>query len=140
MSGINHLYDIYNKKGEDFVNQLFNSFVTINEKMDGTAFTFERDEKTGKFKFFKRDQRNPITFVDRTLMKYYEKPIQYIESLPPNILEEIPRGWRFGLEYFANNKPVEITYDRVPKNNLILSYVHQYEDGKIKKLSKIRKN
>lgn len=134
MSGINHLYDIYNKKGQEFIEQLFNTFVTVNEKMDGSAFTFERDKETGKFKFYRRDQRNPITFVDRTLMKYYEKPIQYIESLPPHILENIPRGWRFGLEYFANNKPVEIMYDSIPKNHLLLSYVHEYgDDGKIKK-------
>ena len=129
MAGINHLYDIYNKKGSDFVSQLFNQFVTINEKMDGSAFSFERDKETGAFRFYRRDQRNPITLVDRTLMKYYEKPIQYIESLPPSILEKIPRGWRFGLEYFANNKPVEIVYDRLPKNNLILSYIHKMGDG-----------
>jgi hypothetical protein len=134
MAGINHLYDIYNKKGSDFVNQLFNQYVTINEKMDGSAFSFERDKETGKFKFYRRDQRNPITMVDRTLMKYYENPIQYIESLPPHVLERMPRGWRFGLEYFANHKPVEITYDRLPKNNLILSYVHEMGEGdKIKK-------
>jgi cytidyltransferase-like protein len=100
--------------------------------MDGSAFSFERDRDTGKFKFYRRDQRNPITLVDRTLMKYYEKPIQYIESLPPHVIERIPRKWRFGLEYFANNKPVEIFYDRIPKNNLILSYVHELDDsGKI---------
>ena len=128
MAGINHLYDIYNKRGVDFVNNLFNQFVTINEKMDGSAFSFERDKETGKFKFYRRDQRNPITLVDRTLMKYYEKPIQYIDSLPPHILEKIPRGWRFGLEYFANTKPVEIVYDRIPKNHLILSYVHELGD------------
>jgi nicotinamide mononucleotide adenylyltransferase len=134
MSGINHLYDIYHKKGDEFVDHLFNTFVTVNEKMDGSAFTFERDKETGKFKFYRRDQRNPITFVDRTLMKYYEKPINYIESLPPHILEKIPRGWRFGLEYFSSTKPVEIMYDRIPKNHLILSYVHEYgQDGKIKK-------
>ncbi len=129
MAGINHLYDIYNKKGSDFTDQLFNQYVTINEKMDGSAFSFERDKETGKFKFFRRDQRNPITLIDRTLMKYYEKPIQYIESLPPTVLERIPRGWRFGLEYFASRKPVEISYDRLPKNNLILSYVHKMGDG-----------
>ena len=134
MAGINHLYDLYNKKGADFVNQLFNQYVTINEKMDGSAFSFERDKETGKFKFYRRDQRNPITLVDRTLMKYYEKPIQYIESLPPHVIQKIPRGWRFGLEYFANTNPVEIVYDRLPKNHLILSYVHQLDDaGKIVK-------
>jgi cytidyltransferase-like protein len=129
MSGISHLYDLYNKKGKDFIDNLFNSYVTVNEKMDGSAFIFERDMETGKFNFYKRDQRNPITLVDRTLMKYYEKPIQYIESLPPHILNDIPRGWRFGMEYFANNAPVEIVYDEVPKNNLILSYVHKKDNS-----------
>jgi len=125
MSGIVHLYDLYNKKGKEFVDKLLNSYVTVNEKMDGSAFIFERDIETGKFLFYKRDQRNPITLVDRTLMKYYEKPINYIESLPPHVIQKIPRGWRFGLEYFSSNNPVEIVYDRVPKNNLILSYVHR---------------
>jgi len=124
MSGISHLYDLYNNKGKEFVDELFNTFVTVNEKMDGSAFVFERDLETGKFIFYKRDQRNPITLVDRTLMKYYEKPIKYLESLPPHIIQKIPRGWRFGLEYFSSNQPVEIAYDRIPKNNLILSYVH----------------
>jgi hypothetical protein len=132
MSGISHLYDLYNKKGQEFIEKLFNTYVTVNEKMDGSAFVFERDIETGKFKFYKRDQRNPITMVDRTLMKYYEVPIQYIESLPPHIMTKIPRGWRFGLEYFSSPQPVEIAYDRIPKNNLILSYVHVIEEpGKI---------
>lgn len=133
MSGISHLYDLYNKKGKEFIEELFNNYVTINEKMDGSAFMFEREPETGKFTFYKRDQRNPITLIDRTLMKYYEKPIQYIESLPVHVVKEIPRGWRFGLEYFANNAPVEIVYDEIPKNNLILSYVHKRDaSGKIK--------
>ena len=135
MAGINHLYDIYNKKGSDFIEQLFNKFVTINEKMDGSAFSFERNRSTGKFEFYRRDQRHPITLVDRTLMKYYEKPIQYIESLQPNIIEQIPRGVRFGFEYFASTKPVEITYDRLPKNNLILSFIHRLDNSK--KITKI---
>ena len=129
MSGISHLYDLYNKKGQDFIEKLFNTYVTVNEKMDGSAFIFERDLETGKFNFYKRDQRNPITMVDRTLMKYYEVPIQYIESLPPHVLSKIPRGWKFGLEYFSNPQPVEIAYDRIPKNNLILSYVHVIEEA-----------
>jgi hypothetical protein len=129
MSGISHLYDLYNKKGKDFIDNLFNSYVTVNEKMDGSAFVFERDTETGEFNFYKRDQRNPITLVDRTLMKYYEKPIQYIQSLPVHIINKIPRGWRFGLEYFSSNSPVEIVYDEIPKNNLILSYVHTSDES-----------
>ena len=36
---------------------------------------------------------------------------------------EIPAGWRFGMEYFINQKPVTISYDRIPKNNLVLTYI-----------------
>jgi len=134
MAGINHLYDIYNKKGKNFVEKLFDSFVTVNEKMDGSSFNFERDRDSGKFKYYKKNQKSPITMVDRTISKYYEKPINYLESLSPRIIEKIPRGWRFGLEYFSNLKPVEISYDRLPKNNLILSYVHVKNDlGKVEK-------
>lgn len=124
MSGINHLYDIYKKKGESFIQELFNSYVTVNEKMDGSAFGFEKTP-SGKFNFYKRDQRRPITLVDRTLMKYYEKPIQYIESLPFEVVKRIPVGWRFGTEYLSSNQPQEISYDRTPKNHLILSYIHK---------------
>lgn len=132
MAGINHLYDIYKKKGKKFIDNLFNSFVTVNEKMDGSSFNFERDLETGKFKFFKRNQNTPISLVDRTLSKYYEKPINYIESLPPHIIDKIPRGWRFSLEYFPDNNPVKIKYDRVPKNNLILSFVQKKDNlGKV---------
>jgi len=132
MSGITHLYEIYNKKGKDFVDSLLNSYVTVNEKIDGSAFVFERNQKTGEFDFYKRDLRNPITMVDRTLMKYYEKPISYIESLPKDVIETIPYGWKFGLEYMSSNSPVEIVYDRVPKNNLILSYIHKKYEGRPK--------
>jgi hypothetical protein len=124
MSGINHLYDIYKKKGEDFLSELFSSKVTINEKMDGSSFSFEKT-KDGRFNFYKRDQRRPITMVDRTLMKYYEKPIQFIETLPQHVLDEIPVGWRFGTEYFSSINPQDIVYDELPKNNLILSYIQK---------------
>ena len=48
MAGISHLYDLYNKKGKDFIDNLFNTYVTVNEKMDGSAFIFERDTMVNK--------------------------------------------------------------------------------------------
>jgi hypothetical protein len=56
-------------------------------------------------------------------MSYYEKPINYIDALPESTKEEIPKGWRFGMTYFPNTKPVRIEYERVPKNHLILTHV-----------------
>jgi cytidyltransferase-like protein len=122
MAGINSLIEIYKKKGKEFIDELFNKYVTVNEKMDGSVFLFERGAG-GNFNFYKRDYRFPITKVDRVLMKYWEKPISYIQSLPSEVQNQIPIHWRFGFDYFIDNQPLDVKYETAPKNNLILSYV-----------------
>jgi hypothetical protein len=123
MSGIKHLSDIFQDKGKSFIEKLFSKELSVTENLDGSTFSFERDFTGNNISFYKKDQENPITKVDRILMSYYEKPINYIDSLPESIKEEIPKGWRFGMTYFPNTKPVRIEYERVPKNHLILTHV-----------------
>jgi len=123
MAGIKYLSDIYEKKGKSFIESLFNKDVTVTENLDGSSFSFERDFTGDNISFYKKDQDNPITRVDRILMKYYEKPINYIEALPDEIKSQIPKGWRFGMAYFPSTKPVRIEYDRIPKNHLILTHI-----------------
>lgn len=122
--GIPHLSNIYKEKGRDFIKSLFSKRVTINEKLDASAFGVERNPISGGFDFYKRNSKNPITKIDRTLMRYYEKPIEYFNSFDKKTVDRVPFGWRFGMEYFANERPQLISYDRVPKNNLVLSYIH----------------
>lgn len=124
MAGISHLQEIYKKKGKDFITKLFDSFVTVNEKLDASAFGIEKDPISGNIQYYKRNTESPITKIDRTLMRYYEKPISHFEGLSEDIKSKIPPGWRFGFEYFVNEQPQYISYDRVPKNNLVLSYIH----------------
>jgi nicotinamide mononucleotide adenylyltransferase len=123
MSGIKHLNEIYEKKGKEFTEKLFSSELTVTENLDGSSFSFEKDFTGNNISFYKKDQDNPITRVDRILMTYYEKPINYISSLPDEIRNELPAGWRFGMTYFPNNKPIRIEYERVPKNHLILTHI-----------------
>lgn len=123
MSGIKYLADIYEKKGKDFIEKLFSQELSVTENLDGSSFSFERDFTGDNISFYKKDQENPITKVDRILMRYYEKPINYIESLPELVKSEIPKGWRFGMIYFPNTKPVRIEYERLPKNHLILTHI-----------------
>lgn len=123
MSGIKHLSDIFQDKGKSFIEKLFSKELTVTENLDGSTFSFERDFTGNNISFYKKDQENPITKVDRILMSYYEKPINYIDALPESVKEEIPKGWRFGMTYFPNTKPVRIEYERVPKNHLILTHV-----------------
>lgn len=124
MAGIQHIAEIYKKKGKDFIQSLFDKTVTVNEKLDASAFGIEKNPISKKLEFFKRNTEIPISLIDRTLMKLYEKPIHYFEGLDQAVLDAIPSKWRFGMEYFANDHPQEISYDRLPKNGLVLSYIH----------------
>jgi len=119
MAGIQHLYDIY-KKDPKFVEKLLDSEVEVEEKLDGSRFGFEV-RGGNEMKFFKRNDSVPITRIDRTLAKYYEKAINHFESFNNEKLSQIPEGWRFGFEYFPNLSPVKITYDRIPLNHLVLT-------------------
>jgi hypothetical protein len=119
MAGISHLYDIY-KKDPKFAEKLLDSEVEVEEKLDGSRFGFEVKEGND-VKFFKRNDSVPITKIDRTLARYYEKAIGHFESFTEEKLSMIPEGWRFGFEYFPNLVPVKIAYDRIPLNHLVLT-------------------
>jgi hypothetical protein len=128
MAGISHLTELYTKKGKDFIENLFSNELIVTEKADGSAFLFQRDEEGNKF--FKRDDRQPISKLDRTLMRFYEKPIDYITKVSEN--KKFPTDYRFGFEYFQNTNPVSIVYDRLPKNNLVLTHIKKMDkNGKL---------
>jgi len=90
MSGIKYLLDIYEKKGKSFIEKLFNKNLTVTENLDGPSFSFEKDFTGDNISFYKKDQDNPITKVDRVLMRYYEKPILYIDSISYDVKSKIP--------------------------------------------------
>lgn len=122
MAGLSHLKDILEKRGSDFINNLLNNQVIINEKMDGAFFGIKKDTTTNKIRFFKRNSE--FTYVDRVLSKFFEKAVSYFEKNNDRFLKEIPPNYFFGMEYFSNKKPQSISYDKIPKNNLILSYIN----------------
>lgn len=136
MAGLVHLRDLYTSKGLKFIEDLFSSSAYITEKIDGSRFAFEKTNN--ELEYFKRDGKTPINMVDRTVMKYYESAIAHIESLS---LSSIPSGIRFGFEYFANNNPGSIVYDKIPQNGLILTDISKGStlDTNIDTLSKYAK-
>lgn len=110
---------LINEKGDDFINRLFTMPVTIYEKLDASQFSFERDSE-GVVSFYKQDQTTPISKIDVTLSQYYNPAIKHIQNIPMDKIKLIPENWRFCCEYFIDNAPVYISYDRMPKNGLVL--------------------
>ena len=127
MAGLSHLRDVYDKRGKDFLEGLLNKTVIVNEKMDGAFFGAQKNPETNKFKYFKRNAE--ITHIDRVLSKYYEPAIKHFEGLNSESVSQIPNNYHFGMEWFTSPKAQTIAYDRLPKNGLILSYIHVLDES-----------
>ena len=129
MAGINNLKEVYEKRGESFLNGLLNQYVIINEKMDGAFFGVKKTQDD-KFKYFKKS--GEITYVDQVLMKYYNPAIKHFHELPIEKRQRIPANFFFGFEYFTKSDARSSKRAELPKNNLVLSYIHRLDDdGKI---------
>lgn len=127
------LTQIYKSRGKEFIDDLLTDYVVVTEKISGSSFSFcKRD---GGLVFFKGNGQRPINLVDRTLMMYYESPIRYIKNATAAILPNVPDNWTFCFQYFVHNEPGVIRYDRLPKNNLILTHILIKNDsGKVAKI------
>lgn len=129
MAGINNLKEIYEKKGESFLNGLLNQYVIINEKVDGAFFGLKKTQDD-QFKYFKKS--GEITYVDQVLMKYYNPAIQHFQNLSDDKRQRIPANFFFGFEYFTKSDSRSSRKADLPKNNLVLSYIHRLDEtGKI---------
>lgn len=126
MAGINNLKQVHDRKGDDFLDNLLNNFVIINENIDGTFFGVKRNKSGDRFKYFKKS--GEITYVDRMLMKYYNPAIAYFETLSDEKKQRIPSNFYFGFEYVTSKDKKSSNFSRMPKNQLVLSYIHRLED------------
>lgn len=129
MAGINNLRHVHDKRGDEFLNNLLNNFVVINENIEGTFFGVKKDKETGRFRYFKKS--GEITYVDRMLMKFYNPAIAYFETLSDDKKSRIPSNFYFGFEFVTSRDKKSSNFNRMPKNNLVLLYIHRLgEDGK----------
>lgn len=126
MAGIRHLREVQEKMGKDFLNKLFNEYLIVNEKVNGSFFGFKKDQATDKFKFF--NKRNEIGYIDRVLSKFYNDPISYIQRLGEDKIQRIPANFYFGMEYIPNTSTNVEDYGRLPKNGLLLNFIHELDD------------
>lgn len=116
MAGLSHLRDVYEKRGKDFLENLLNKSVIINENIGGAYFGAKKDADTNTFNYFKKDSK--LGYVDRVLSKYYESAIQAFQSIPHPIVVGIPEKLVFGMQYSPEKKkPLTLTHIKVLDEN-----------------------
>ena len=103
----------------------FNSMLkltcVVSEKIQASSFHV-KSTSTG-YEYFKSGSKHKMDKVDRTMVRYYENGINYFKAIPKDVKEDMPHDWKFGFDYMIDNKTVDIEYESLPKNNLILTHI-----------------
>ena len=94
------LTQIYRDAGKQLIEDLFKDYLVVSEKLSGSTFSFKKDGDT--IVFYKGGNQRPINLIDRTIMVYYEKPINYIKSITSKKSATLPSDWRFCFQYFVS--------------------------------------
>lgn len=124
------LQNILNSEGQEFLDNLFNKEVIVNEKLNAATLSFSKKHTSEmdlnrKLTFYKGSGSNKkeITVADKVMTTFYSNGMKYINNLSKLIIDRIPSNWTFVCRYFPNHQPSFINYSVLPKNNLVLSCI-----------------
>ena len=105
---------------EDF-NNLLTQKCLVTEKIQASSLHVRREDRL--LEFYKSGNKQPLNKIDRTIISYYEKGIGHFSALLDETVQQMPRDWKFGFDYMVSEKTVDIEYDTLPKNSLILTHI-----------------
>ena len=107
---------------DTFISDVCNKEITIYEDVQGSKIYVRYNGK--EFDIYQKSINNePLSLVDISIQKYYNKAINYLFSLTDNVKKMLNTNWYFGFEYFPDEVPANIKYNKTPKNNLVLTSI-----------------
>lgn len=74
----------------------------------------------------KKISNDPINLIDLAYQKFYKYAVSYLLSLSDEVISLLRPNLYFCFEYFPDEQPANILYDRLPKNRLILTSINKY--------------
>lgn len=139
------LQNILNTEGQEFLDNLLNKEVVVNEKLNAATLSFQKKVKSEtdlnrKLTFYKGSgvNKREITVADRVMTNFYSSGMTYLSNLSKIIIDKIPNNWTFVCKYFPNHQPSFINYSVLPKNNLVLSCIITSGGTKIEDVEDLR--
>jgi hypothetical protein len=96
---------------------MFNRPVTVEEKIDGSQFSFGARSDGDNWGVFARSRgRSQIPNPD----KMFELAVKQANNAFYRVYPDIRPGWTYRGEYLSKPKHNTLAYDRVPKNNIMI--------------------
>jgi len=119
MKNLNTLNEL---ESEKFLNSIFKNEITVFEDIQGSKIWVNWDGNIFTLKS-KSINSEAINLVDLAMQNYYNPAINYFNSLDVRVKSLLNRKWWFCFEYFPDDQPANIEYNKVPKNNLVLTSI-----------------
>lgn len=128
-------------KPDEFINHIDGKELVIYEDIQGSKIyvRYNGDRFIIKSKSLKNDE---INFVDLAYQKFYGKCYAFFHTLPSYVTDILNKNWWFQFEYLPDEKPGNIEYNRIPRNNLVLTSIvkkghHKFNYEEILEYSKL---
>jgi hypothetical protein len=109
---------------EEIVNSILTDEIIVYEDIQGSKIWINWNGKEFTIKP-KSISNEPINLIDLAMQNYYNNAIKYFESLDERVKSLLNKKWWFCFEYFPDKQPANIQYDRIPKNNLVLTSINK---------------
>ena len=109
---------------DEILNGVLSDEIIVYEDIQGSKIwvNWNGKEFTIKPKSLSNDA---INMVDLAMQNYYNNALNYFNSLDSRVKSLLNGKWWFCFEYFPDNQPANIEYDRIPKNNLVLTSINK---------------
>ena len=109
---------------DELLNELFNDEIIVFEDIQGSKIWVNWNGKQFTIKP-KSITNDPINLIDLAMQNYYNPAINYFETLDDRVKSLLNKKWWFCFEYFPDEQPANIEYNRTPKNKLVLTAINK---------------
>jgi len=122
-----NLITLNNLSDGAILNALFTNEIIVLEDIQASKIWANWNGENFTIKA-KTINNEPINLIDLAMQNYYNLAFDYLNSLPDNVKGLLNKKWWFSFEYFPDEQPGNIVYNKTPKNNLVLTTI--YKNGK----------
>jgi hypothetical protein len=107
---------------DTLLNDIFKNNLVVLEDIQGSKIYINYNGEGFVIKT-KSISSEPLNMIDLSLQNYYNKAFTYFNTLDSRVRGLLNKSWTFCFEYFPDQTPGNLEYNRIPKNNLVLTSI-----------------
>lgn len=124
MSEMSKLITLNGINDNDILESLFNNEIIVYEDIQASKIWVNWNGVKFDIKA-KTINSDSINLIDLAMQNYYNDAVNYFNNLDIRIKSLLNKKWWFCFEYFPDEQPANIEYNKLPKNKLVLTTINK---------------